>query len=212
MEHDLSSDDTFLIHFLQFHLAFIIVIVCSVGFEANPVQTDYLKKFENYCLRRNWRVKIFTSMAVSTRNGNLTFYTEPGNEQNNQWSASFKKTLSSQKGNVTVPSIDIVAWYKNTVLTRKIPLESKDSRVMMKHDLEGHDSTVMIDFIFGGVFCTIDFIYDEHLKKEFYESVAQIQQYLKSCKTKLVHLDDEFYHNKRFPFIVPDLKSTSAVA
>ena len=184
--------------------------VCSVGFEANPSHTDYLIEFENYCLRRNWRVKIFTSMAVSTRNGNVTFYTQLGNERNNQWGASLELASSNKRGYVTVPSIDIVSWYKNTVLTRKIPSNFDEPRIMMKHDLEQHDPTVLTDFIFGGVFCTIDFIYGEHLKKEFRESVAQIRQYSKLCKTKLVYMDDESYHNKRVPFIVPESDNTTA--
>ena len=184
--------------------------VCSVGFEANPVHTDYLKEFENYCLQRNWRVKIFTELSVSTRNGNLTFYTEPGNEGHNQWGASLEKTLSSQKGNVTVPSIDIVAWYKNTVLTRKIPLESKESRVMMKHDLEGHDSTVMIDFVLRGMYCTIDLVYGEHLPEPFQDSISQTLQYSKSCQTKYLDMDDESYYTVRLPFAIPESKNTNA--
>ena len=183
--------------------------VCSVGFEANPLHTSYLREFENYCLRRNWRVKIFTSLAVSTRNENLTFYTEPGNEQNNQWGASLEKTLSSQKGNVTVPSIDIVSWYKNTVVTRKIPSISGESRIMMKHDLEGHDLAVLTDFVFRGIYCTIDLVYGEHLNAEFHKSIAQIRQHSKSCKTKLVDMDDESYHNVRLPFVIPHLKNTT---
>ena len=147
-------------------------------------------------------MKIFTELAVSTRNGNLTFYTEPGNEGNNQWGASLEKTLSSQKGNVTVPSIDIVAWYKNTVLTRKIPSISGESRIVMKHDLEGHDSTVLIDFMLRGMYCTINLIYGEHLNKDLYNFTVRIPQYSKSCQTKYLDMDDEYYHNVKFPFII----------
>ncbi|CAF1171105.1 unnamed protein product [Adineta steineri] len=41
--------------------------VCSVGFEANPIHSNYLKEFEKYCLKRKYRVKIYTSTAVINR-------------------------------------------------------------------------------------------------------------------------------------------------
>ncbi|CAF4045241.1 unnamed protein product, partial [Rotaria sordida] len=88
--------------------------VCSVGFEANPLHDNYLKEFENYCLKRNWRVKIFTSTAVSIIETNLTFYTKPGNEANNQWGKSLE--ASGKKSSISVPSIDIVSWFKRAVL------------------------------------------------------------------------------------------------
>jgi hypothetical protein len=81
--------------------------VCSIGFEANPVHTDYLKQFGNYCLKRNWRVKIFTSTAVSIVQKNVTFYMEPEAAIYNQWGASL--IARGKTTNVTVPSIDIVA-------------------------------------------------------------------------------------------------------
>ena len=185
--------------------------VCSVGFEANPLHTDYLKQFESYCLRRNWRVKIFTSLAVSTLNANLTFYTEPGNENNNQWGASLERTSGGRKGSVTVPSIDIVSWFKNTVLTRKKPSKSHISRVMMKHDLEGHDQSVIADFILRGVYCSIDLIYGEHITDSFWNSLSQIRRYSKSCGTSYINMDDESYHNTKLPFASPDLENTATV-
>ena len=185
--------------------------VCSVGFEANPLHNDYLKEFETYCLRRNWRVKIFTSLAVSIQDGNVTFFTEPGNEGNNQWGSNVEQTPGGVRGNVTVPSIDIVSWFKNTVLTRKIPSKSNISRVMMKHDLEGHDKTVMADFILRGAYCSIDLIYGEHVTELFLNSIAQIQQSSKSCETQYISMDDELYHNIRLPFDSLDPKNTTMV-
>lgn len=176
--------------------------VCSVGFEANPLHSGYLKEFENYCLQRKWRVKIFSPVAVSTRDGNITFYTEPGNEGNNQWGASLE-VRAGENGKVTVPSIDMVSWFKSTVLTRKLPSKSNTSKVMMKHDIEGHDPKVLTDFIFRGVYCSIDLLYGEHLTNEFRKSVAELQQYSTSCGTKLVDSDDESYYTSRFPFVIP---------
>ncbi|CAF1485795.1 unnamed protein product, partial [Rotaria sordida] len=174
--------------------------VCSVGFEANPIHDNYLKEFENYCLKRNWRVKIFTSTAVSIIETNLTFYIEPGNEANNQWGASLER--SRKKASITVPSIDIVSWFKRTVLDRKIPPGFTSSKVMMKSDIEGHDSTVLANFILNGIYCSIDLIYGEHFDKKFQKAISLLQQYSNSCKTKLIYMDDESYHNKRFSFII----------
>ncbi|CAF1043650.1 unnamed protein product [Rotaria sp. Silwood1] len=174
--------------------------VCSVGFEANPLHENYLKEFENYCLKHNWRVKIFTSTAVSIIEKNLTFYIEPGNEANNQWGASLEANI--KKPSIIVPSIDIVSWFKKTVLNRKIPPGFASSKIMMKIDIEGHDPIVLANLILNGIYCSIDLIYGEHFDKKFQNAISVLQQYSNSCKTKLIYMDDESYHNKRFPFII----------
>jgi len=176
--------------------------VCSVGFEANPLHDSYLKEFESYCLRRNWRVKIFTSTAVSISERNLTLFTEPGNEKNNQWGASLEVRRGPNSGNVTIPSIDIVTWFKTTVLNRKIPPTFVQPKIMMKSDIEEHDSTVIANLILSGVYCSIDLIYGEHLNDQFRSAISLLQQYSKSCKTKLINMDDESYYQARFPFII----------
>jgi hypothetical protein len=172
--------------------------VCSVGFEANPIHDNYLKQFENYCLQRHWRVKIFTSTAVSITQQNLTFYVEPGNEMNNQWGASLD--AGNKKTNITVLSIDIVSWIKNFVLTRKIPSGLPSPKIVMKSDIEGHDSVVIANFVLSGVFCSIDLIYGEHFNKEFQNAVSLLQKYSDLCKTKLIYMDDETYYTHKFPF------------
>jgi hypothetical protein len=176
--------------------------VCSVGFEANPLHNNYLKDFENYCLKRNWRVKIFTSTAISIIETNLTFYTEPGNEGNNQWGASLE--ADSKKTKITIPSINIVSWFRKIVLERKIPPGFALSRIMLKSDIEGHDSLVMANLILSGVYCSIDLVYGEHLSEEFKNAVSLLQRSSNSCKTKLLLIDDESYYTARFPFILPN--------
>jgi hypothetical protein len=176
--------------------------VCSVGFEANPLHNNYLKDFENYCLKRNWRVKIFTSTAVSIIETNLTFYTEPGNEGNNQWGASLE--ADPKKSKITIPSINIVSWFRKIVLERKIPPGFALSRIMLKTDIEGHDSLVMANLILSGVYCSIDLVYGEHLSEEFKNAVSLLQRSSNSCKTKFLLIDDESYYTARFPFIIPN--------
>lgn len=180
--------------------------VCSIGFEANPLHSSYLKEFEAYCLKRQWRVKIFTSTAVSIVNSNLTLYTEPGNEKNNQWGASLEQISYIGKSNVTVPSIDIISWFQSVVLQRQYA-ENRPTKIMMKSDMEGHDQTVLAAFIFRGVYCSVDLIYGEHLSEEFRNAIEVLLKSSKACPTKLVYMDDEFYHTSRFPF---NLTNTSA--
>ena len=167
--------------------------VCSVGFEANPVHNNYLKQYENYCLKNNWRVKIFTSTAVSITEKNVTFYTEPENLLGKQGGSSLY--VGSKIANVTVPSIDIISWIKNTVLNRKIPSGPPSPKILMKSDIEGHDPVVIANLVLRGVFCSIDFIYGEHFDHEFQKSISMLQKYSDSCPTKLIYMDDETYFN-----------------
>ena len=176
--------------------------VCSVGFEANPVHDKYLQEYEAYCAKRGWRVKVFTSTAIGTKDGNVTFYTDPTDNANNQWGASL--VTSGHKSNVTVRSIDIASWMRQYVFTRFVPAGSTPPRIMMKSDIEGHDPNVLADMILKGVYCSIDLIYAEHLKKAFRGGVSQLQSFSPSCKTKLVYIDDETYHRSRFPFTFPN--------
>ena len=176
--------------------------VCSVGFEANPLHDKYLKEFEAYSLRRGWRVKIFTSTAVSFRDGLVSFFTEPGNEVNNQWTASLEPTLNTS--NTTVTSIDIASWIKDHILSRNSKSRLPKPIIMMKSDIERHDPTVLAHLMLSGVYCSIDMIYAEHLTKEFSSAVSLIQNYARTCKTKLIDMDDESYYQQRFPFVLPN--------
>ncbi|CAF1505674.1 unnamed protein product [Adineta steineri] len=175
--------------------------VCSVGFEANPSHDSYLTEFEKYCLARNWRVKIFKSTAVSYTDKNLTFYVNPEDNQNNQWGASL--IAHDMKVNVTVQGIDVISWFKRTVLTRKIPPGIMQPKVMMKTDIEGHDSAVLANLIFSGAYCSIDLIYGEHFNNEFQQAISLLKKDSNTCKTKLIFLDDESYYRQRFPFRLP---------
>jgi hypothetical protein len=124
---------------------------------------------------------------------------EPGNEMNNQWGASLD--AGNKKTNITVLSIDIVSWIKNFVLTRKIPSGLPSPKIVMKSDIEGHDSVVIANFVLSGVFCSIDLIYGEHFNKEFQNAISLLQKYSDLCKTKLIYMDDETYYTNKFPFI-----------
>ena len=175
--------------------------VCSVGFEANPVHDSYLKEFEQFCREQHWRVQIFRSTAVSTEEKNgTTFYIEPKNNISNQWGASLYKGKDTSA--ITIPTINIVSYIRNVVLKRRIPSSSSSTsppKVMIKSDIEGHDSIVLAHLILEGVYCSIDLIYAEHLTPQFRDSISFLQKLSASCPTKLIYLDDETYFNRRFP-------------
>ncbi|CAF0951545.1 unnamed protein product [Adineta steineri] len=149
--------------------------VCSVGFEANPIHSNYLKEFEKYCLKH--------------------FYIQSNNKFYNYWDSSLLP--NSNKTKISVTTIDIASWFKNIVLTRNI-----SSTIMMKTDIEQHDSIVLTSLIFSGVYCSIDLIYGEHFNQDFRNAISVLKQYTNSCKTELVYMDDETYHTKRVPFFI----------
>jgi hypothetical protein len=178
--------------------------VCAVGFEGNPVHNKFLKEFESYCLKRNWRVKIFTSTAVSIKQENVTYYTEPENVLGKQGGSGL--IAGSKTASVTVQSVDMSSWIKKTVMNRKIPSGLPSPKIVMKSDIEGHDPTVIANLIFNGVFCSIDLIYAEHFNNEFHTAISVLQRNSGLCKTKFIYLDDETYFNHTPPYIIP--KST----
>ncbi len=51
--------------------------VCSFGFEPNPIHAARLARLEAAYTRKGRRVRIFSN-AVSTADGNVTFYRDPG--------------------------------------------------------------------------------------------------------------------------------------
>ena len=172
--------------------------VCSIGFETNPLHDSYLKEFESYCLNHQWCVKIYSSTAVSVTAANLTFYTEPGNEHNNQWGASLENIVYHKKQNITVPSVDIVSWLK-TMIERKYS-RNFPTKVMMKTDIEGHDQIILTALILSGIYCSIDLIYGEHLSNEFQTAIQILLKNSKISRTKRIFMDDESYYRNRFPF------------
>jgi hypothetical protein len=63
-------------------------------------------------------------------------------------------------------------------------------------------SLVLANLILSGVFCSIDFIYGEHFNKDLQNAILLLQNYSNLCKTKFIYLDDETYHNQKFPFVL----------
>ncbi|CAF1026399.1 unnamed protein product [Adineta steineri] len=176
--------------------------VCSIGFEANPLHDKYLTEFERYCLARKWRVKIFKSTAVSYVDKKLNLYIDPDNENNYQKDASLVAINKTKI--ITVQGIDIASWFRTTVLNRKLSPGDQPSRIMMKSDIEGHDSTVLANLIFNGVFCSIDLIYGEHFNSDLQQAILSLKKYSNTCKTEVLELTDEKYDLQKFPFVIPE--------
>ncbi|CAF4396459.1 unnamed protein product, partial [Adineta steineri] len=105
---------------------------------------------------------------------------------------------------ITVQGIDIASWFRTTVLNRKLSPGNQPSRIMMKSDIEGHDSTVLANLIFDGVFCSIDLIYGEHFNRDLQEAILSLKKYSNTCKTEVLELTDEKYDLQKFPFVIPE--------
>ena len=137
--------------------------VCSFGFEANPLHEASLQRLERAYHAWGRRVHVFTSTAVSIKNHNVTFYTDPGAGSHHEWGASLTTKTLADQGNlheVTVPAVDMACWLKQHVVDRFIPTGGTlPPAVVMKSDIEGHDMTVLSHLLSSGVLCQVSFVY-----------------------------------------------------
>lgn len=170
--------------------------VCAFGFEANPIHTDRLHKLQRAYRELGLRVYIFTETAVSTRNGNTTFFRDPGASKHNEWGAGLTlNTLASTSKlsniSVTVAMIDIVCFLRNHVILRSRPRSDVHSSIVIKSDIEGHDVSVLSHLVASGMWCHVSAIYGEHVSTEWVRAVALALQHVPTCSTKYYALDDE---------------------
>lgn len=73
-------------------------------------------------------------MAVYIKDGNTTFYMDPGASAHNQWGAGLTTTVLADKQHlqtVNVPSIDFARWMENHI--------PQGANILMKTDIEGVD-------------------------------------------------------------------------
>ena len=167
--------------------------VCTFGFEANPRHTNRLKVLEQAYSRIGRRVRIFTSTAVSTHNQDVTFYQDPGAEEHNEWGASLAIDFLADRQSlktVTVSAIDIACWFKAEIAARRIPLGTLPASILIKSDIENHDTSVLTHMLTEGVLCHVDLVYGEHMSEEWLAAMTMIMA-IANCSTKFVSLDDE---------------------
>ena len=174
--------------------------VCSFGFEANPLHASTLQRLETYYRTMGRRVTLFAPIAIHTTAGNITFYRDPGAaKKDHEHGASITTaTLKDQKNliSVIVNTIDIGCFVRREILDRKVPFPSSSNfshlkpRIVMKSDIEGHDSIVLTHLLNHGVLCDISLVYGEHFNLDFRNSMLNSLREA-SCDTQIIHMDDE---------------------
>lgn len=137
--------------------------VCAFGFEASPHHTTRLRALEIAYQQRGIHVNVFNA-AVSTKDGNLTFYIDKIADKNshNDWAANSGRaeatagTPNKQRDEITVRSIDINAWMNREVHGRIIPSALEGAlppAILMKSDDENEDMFALSHMLVGGSLC-----------------------------------------------------------
>ena len=206
--------------------------LCTVGFEPNIHHTSKLRALETAYTARGWRVKIFTETAVSTIDGNATFFFDKiANPQQHEWAASlipWHESMKTKSGSdterndvqATVQTMDFSRYLLVNIGRRRINEELKHS-VLMKLDVEGSEHTILPHIITTGSICSINKIFLENHRwgaiefsdgsndTQFTSFFKQfVEKYnVTSCPTSILDVDDESYHDSDFP--LPDSRETT---
>ena len=159
--------------------------VCVHGFEANTLHTARLQALEQAYRNHGYNVTIHTGTAVSTHDGNVTFYRDPGASEHNEWGASLTlDTVADKQHPVTlnVSSVDMASWMRVHI--------PPGATIVMKSDIEGHDETVLNHLLECKQLCRVSAVYGEHMSPAWVD-LTRATLARDGCKTELVMLDDE---------------------
>ena len=150
--------------------------VCVFGFEANAAHTARLRRLETCYQKRGWRVKIFTSSLVATRDGEHAMFTAIEDEAHNGWAASaldmnyrhnsfkqFGGIEALRRGRVTTIDLANFVYGLGSVSSRPSGAfqqawageahEQPPPRVLMKMDIEGGEVAVLGHMLMTGMLC-----------------------------------------------------------
>jgi hypothetical protein len=173
--------------------------VCAIGVEPNSAHEDILKKIESSYNNKNWFTRIYTRSGVGLSYGWMLLKSD-GDKVNKEWGAHLVST--SDEVNSSTPGavrlLDVVEIIRG-VTKNGIRSKFKNSRkVVVKVDIEGMDRKVIEYMKTSGVLCKIDFVYVEHMDQNdiWY---LNLELFWKGCRTRVVYMDDELYHDSNFP-------------
>jgi len=170
--------------------------VCSFGWEANPAHSAYLRTLESSYRAAGWPVTIFNDTAVSNRDTVLDFFVDKAASRDMEWGSRLGSPIGPGTSTVKVKVVDVVHWIEKEIFDREMPPGAQAPLIVMKTDIEGHDTTVLASLLLRGTLCKIDVIYGEHLSSDFLSALRLMQAFDKPhCPTKLIEMDDESYHN-----------------
>lgn len=138
--------------------------VCAFGFEPNPHHTASLSLLEKHYRNFGYRLRIHP-VGVSTTNSTAFFgdFNAIEGAQHNEWAARMQTKETEET--VKIRTIDIAAWMRSTIPTGSV--------IVMKSDIEGHDTEVLNHLVIQKQFCRISFIYGEHFNPDDFRNVCQ---------------------------------------
>jgi hypothetical protein len=164
--------------------------VCSVGFEPGPIHVQRLIQLQDAYQKAGYPMVVFTSAAVWTEDGTMTFYEDRFSpEFRNQWGSSLLKVHDSMMIPHEVLTIDIVRFLREIFLlwdkyqvsalsgaaasqqlsaeqtqeaeAGKYYFDPNKSQVLLKMDIEGAEYTVFPQLVGHGLLCSINTIFVE---------------------------------------------------
>ena len=122
---------------------------------------------------------------------------------------------------VSVPMIRLSSWIADNVLSRKMPKwvhgnYKNGPKIVMKLDIEGSEYVTLPDLISSGVLCQLDFVFMEfhsgiapfdgyfpgldvplgnkqHARAFETGLVDTVKSFSRTCKVRLIRMDDESY-------------------
>jgi len=131
--------------------------VCAIGFEANPVHGERLKKVEACYQSKGWKTHFFVPTAVlNSDNQTIDFILDTAAEAH-YWGASMFRYRESDSANVhKVPTINLGRFIAEEVRGRLLP-EGYDTPgpVYAKFDIEGAEYQTFGGMMMTGAVCDI---------------------------------------------------------
>jgi FkbM family methyltransferase len=125
-------------------------------FEANPYFNEKLTDLESKLKSKNYSVKLYKETAAWIKNGNLTFYLDKVNVDEDFWGSSIFENhtdvVESNKKSIQVPCVDIGSLLAN--------YDSNDF-IVMKIDIEGAEFELLGNLIARNLLDLIDVISTE---------------------------------------------------
>ena len=189
--------------------------VCAVGFEANPVHAEPLKKIERCYNKKGWKVKFFVPAAVSNVDDkDVTFFIDNASKDKHWGSSLF---INYGNKGIKLKTIDIARYIMEEVVPRKLPegIEKGNCSIFAKIDIEGAEYDALSSLLMKGAFCHMTFAVIEWHPRFFKNtsSAAFVNRFedivrfllnqptdrLGCNPTKLQSFDDERYRTDGMP-------------
>lgn len=196
--------------------------ICTIGFEPNTLHVQRLVDLQGAYQKANFPCVIFTTTAVTTYDGNITFYRSKENAHYHEagastiaWDGVFHDNSES------AVAVDINAFVWEVVhLWKKSQSYSETSRLVAKMDIEGAEYTVLPHMLAHGSLCHFTELIMEWHSRFFPNATSDILDTEKNvlwatklaphCNFKFIEVDDNTYADGKDPNPFPAPKNESS--